>query len=96
MTNNEYITLAALCEHYQIEMTFIEDLKNNDLLEITYLENAPCIHQEALRHLEKMFRLHQDLQINVAGIDAVFHLLNQVEDLQHQIQNLQHRLQIYE
>ncbi len=96
MAKENYITLTTICTAYNVEMTFINDLKENDLLKISYVEDAPCIHQDLLTQLEKILRLHQDLKINVAGIDAVFNLLHQVDDLQLQIGNLQNRLSAYE
>lgn len=96
MAKENYITLTTVCTAYNVEMNFINDLKENDLLKISYVEDAPCIHQDLLTQLEKILRLHKELQINVAGIDAVFNLLHQVDDLQAQVDQLKNRLQIYE
>ncbi|HET8827959.1 MAG TPA: chaperone modulator CbpM [Pelobium sp.] len=96
MVKENYIPLATLCTHYKVEMDFIFELSENDLLEITYLKTEPCIHHERVIYLEKMLRLHQDLQINIAGIDAVFNLLNQVEDLQAEVNELRNRLKVFE
>ncbi len=96
MIKENYIPLVTFCTHYQVEMDFIYELSENDLLEITFLKTEPCIHQERVVYLEKMLRLHQDLQINIAGIDAVFNLLNQVDDLQAEVLALKNRLKVYE
>jgi hypothetical protein len=96
MIKENYIPLVTFCTHYKVEMDFIYDLSDNDLLEIIYIEKNPCIHQDVVAHLEKMLRLHQDLQINVAGIDAVFNLLNQVDALQAEVRNLKNRLKTFE
>ena len=96
MARENYIALTTICTAYNVEMTFINDLKENDLLQIQYDDDAPCIHQDLLTQLEKMLRLHQELKINVAGIDAVFNLLHQVDDLQVEVDQLKNRLRVYE
>lgn len=96
MNKENYISVAQLCSTYEVEMGFIYDLKENDLIELSYLDDRPCIHQDLLEQLEKILRLHHDLQINIEGIQAVFNLVHQVEDLQANIQFLKNRLKIYE
>ncbi|HTN21114.1 MAG TPA: chaperone modulator CbpM [Pelobium sp.] len=96
MIKENYIPLLTLCTHYKVEMDFIYDLSENDLLEIIYIEESPCIHQDVVARLEKMLRLHQDLEINLAGIDAVFNLLNQVDVLQGEVRSLKNRLKTFE
>ena len=41
-------------------------------------------------------RLHYDLDINIEGIDAIYNLLKQVEELQSQIITLRNKLNFYE
>lgn len=96
MSKENYVPILTLCTHYEVEMDFIYDLNENDLLEITYLEKEPCIHQEYVVRLEKILRLHKDLQINLAGINAVFNLLKQVDDLQNEVLVLKNKVKIYE
>lgn len=96
MVRENFIPLVTICTHYKVEMDLMYDLSENDLLEITYIESKPCIEKEKLERLEKILRLHQDLQINIAGIDVVFNLLNQVNDLQEEAERLRAKLNIYE
>lgn len=96
MIKENYIPLLTFCTCYNVEMDFLYDLSENGLLEITYLEQEACIHQDLVWRLEKILRLHEELQINIAGIDAVFNLLNQVEDLQMKVQRLSSKIKIYE
>jgi len=41
-------------------------------------------------------RLHFDLHINLEGLDAVYHLLQRVENLQSEITSLNNKLRLYE
>ena len=47
---------------------------------------------EDLPLLEKMVRLHNELDINPEGIQAIYHLLGQVESLQQEVAALKRRL----
>jgi chaperone modulatory protein CbpM len=43
-----------------------------------------------------MIRLHHDLEINIAGIEAISHLLDRVESLNEDIRMMRNKLQFYE
>ena len=45
--------------------------------------------------LERYTHLYYDLSINVAGIDAIHHMLERIESLQHQVRSLKSELQFY-
>ncbi len=96
MDKENYISLLTICTYYKVEMDFIQELNENDLLEIAYQEKKPYIDSSVLVRLEKILRLHQDLQINLPGIGAIFNLLDQVDDLQSENQALKNRLKVYE
>ena len=46
--------------------------------------------------MEKISRLHDELEINVEGIEAITHLLERIENLQNEIASLENRLRLYE
>lgn len=96
MVKKNYISLVTVCTYYKVEMDFVMELCENDLLEITYQENEPYIDPSVLDKLEKILRLNRDLAINLDGIGAVFNLLEQMDDLKLQNQALRNRLKIYE
>jgi chaperone modulatory protein CbpM len=43
-----------------------------------------------------MIHLHHDLEINIAGIEAITHLLERVEQMQENVRGLRNRLRLYE
>ncbi|HEX7367198.1 MAG TPA: chaperone modulator CbpM [Pelobium sp.] len=96
MANNNFIPLLTICTHYDVDMDLMYDLRENDLLEIIYHESTPCVKVQNLGQLEKMLRLYHDLKLNVAGLDVVFNLLKQIDDLNHELQYLKRKLNIYE
>lgn len=96
MTTAHLIPANQFCEQYQIDISFIQALNESGLIQITTIEQTTFIPEDHLADLEKMIRLHYDLDINVAGIEAISHLLKRVEEMQHQMTQLQNRLRLYE
>ncbi len=54
------------------------------------------IEASAIPQVEKIMRLHFDLNINLEGIDVIINLLQQIETLQEEITQLKRRLSLYE
>lgn len=96
MSTESYIPIKTLCTHYKVETTFIEGLNDYGLIEITTVETSPCIHQNHIKRLESMIRLHDDLHLNYEGIDTALNLLERIEALQSELQSVKRRLGIYE
>lgn len=96
METTHLISIQQFCTHYNVPKTFINALHEYDLVEITITDNENYIKTNQLNDIEKMMRLHYDLKINLEGIDAIYNLLKQVEDLQNQVVTLRNKLTIYE
>ncbi|MGB7786640.1 MAG: chaperone modulator CbpM [Salinimicrobium sp.] len=96
MDHKEYILLSEFCESHEIQYSFIDSLDEFGLLEITVIENNKYIDPEQIRELEKMMRLHYELEINLQGIDAINNLLSRVSEMQERIQYLENRLKRFE
>ena len=96
MENEQLIPVEQFCGHYHIEFSFIQSLSEYGLVEITRLEEVEYVKKEQIKELEKMIRLHYDLDINIEGIDAISHLLQRVDDLRDELNILKNRLRLYE
>jgi chaperone modulatory protein CbpM len=86
------IAITDICTHHEVEYTFISSLNEAGLLEIQIIDATPYISGERLRELEKMIRMHHELEINVAGIEAITHLLQRVEQMQEELRELRNRV----
>ncbi len=96
MEHEKLISIEQFCNHYQADVAFVHLLGMHDLIEVINIEQAPYIHEEEVDRLERLLRLHDDLEINVEGLNAVAQLLSQVNDLQQELNNLRNKLRIYE
>lgn len=96
MASEDLILVRHLCVSHDIEISFVETLQDYGLIEITVIEQEPYISREKLSDLEKMIRLHYELDVNMAGIDIISELLHKIDALQKEQKLLRNRLGLYE
>ena len=96
MELKDFIPIVQLCEHYSVEISFFDELHEEGLISIITLEQTSYLHQDKISDVEKMIRIHQELNINTEGIDAVFNLLQKIDSLQNELNKLHNRLSLYE
>ncbi|HLV42385.1 MAG TPA: chaperone modulator CbpM [Brumimicrobium sp.] len=96
MERQDLILIRTLCVHYKVEVSFFKELDNIGLIEIEVFENDEFIHEEKIGDLEKMIRIHRELDVNIEGIDVVFNLLQKEIQLREEVQELRNRLRFYE
>ena len=96
MTTATLISTNDFCTWHQVEYTFISSLREAGLVEITIVNKTEYIPETQLQKLERMVRMHQDLDINLAGIEAITHLLDRFEAIQQDMRTLKNKLRIYE
>lgn len=94
--DDRYISIIEFCNCHQLEHSFINSLTEHGLIHTVIIEEDEYIEQEQLGHLERILRLHNELEINLEGIDAINHLLERVSRLQDEVRFLQNRLSRYE
>lgn len=96
MSIEQFIPLNQLCTHYKVELSFFTNLNEIGLIEITSIEESLCIHQDKINDIEKIIRMHRELDLNFEGIDIVLNLLEKINDLQIKLINTKNRLRLYE
>jgi hypothetical protein len=93
MASEKLISLRNISSNYQIDISFIHNLNELGLIEVLRVEEDECIDEECLPEVEKLMRMHYDLEINMAGIEAIYHLLQRVNGLQRELISLRNRLE---
>jgi len=96
MKNEHLIPTKAICSHYDIEISFVNALNEMGLIRIEIVEQSHFIHQDQISDLERIIRLHNELNLNLEGIDIVFNLLEKERALQLELTALRNKLRIYE
>ena len=95
MQTEEMIIVNEFCIHHNVELTFVNALKDSGLIEITIVDEKVYMPETQLPYLEKLVRLYQ-LDINLEGIETITYLLSRMNDMQQEILRLNNRLSIYE
>ena len=85
MKGDGLILVKTICIQYEVEYSFIEELQNDKYLEA-----------ERLTDLEKMIRLHQELNINLEGIDVILNLMEKIDHLKYELSAVKNRLLLLE
>lgn len=96
MNIEQLIPVQTICNCYQIEVSFLNGLNEIGLIEINTIETVSYIHEDQIRAIEKMIRLHHELDVNIEGIDVVFNLLHKINELQSDLTAARRRLRMYE
>ncbi len=96
MATQDLILIEKLCLHYKIEFSFFDALDNIGLIEIKTVKENKYLYQNKIGDVEKMIRLHHELNVNMEGIDIVFNLLENEVKLKDEITKLKNKLRLYE
>jgi len=96
METRDLILIEHFCANQEIEISFIDSLNEFGLIDVIIHENNKYLAQEHLKEVEKMMRMHYDLDINMEGIDVISHLLKRIHYLKDELRITQNKLRLYE
>ena len=96
MSIENFIPLNTLCLHYKLEISFFNTLNENGLIEIQLVDEIQYVHKESIYEIEKIVRMHKELEVNIEGIDVVLNLLQKIDALQAELLTVRNRLLLYE
>ena len=96
MDTQELIIVDVFCQEYQIEINLINDLESFGLIETIVHNKNKYLDKNQIVYVEKIIRLHNDLNINKEGIEIILDLLEKEKQLLSEIKYLKNRLDLYE
>lgn len=96
MGAKKFIRIRDFCITYGIEESFVFDLQEYEVIQIKLVDEEPYLREKELPILEKMIRMHQELEINPQGLQAIHHLLEKVSGLQEEVSALKRKLNRFE
>lgn len=95
MIDENYTSIQVICDNYKIDSLLIHDLFDHDIIDIYVVENEKYIHHDYLSKIEKIKRLHFELNINIEGIATILDLLSKNESLEYENLLLRNQLEFY-
>ncbi len=96
MQKEDMVPANEFCLHHDIELSFIHALQDYGMIETIRVEDKIFLPLSQLGRLERIVRLHFELDINLEGIETITHLLERMEAMQENIARLKNRLKAYE
>ncbi|WP_194850469.1 chaperone modulator CbpM [Nonlabens antarcticus] len=96
MNEQAMIPAQTICLHYNVEFSFVDTLQKMGLIHVEIIEQTQFIHKDQISDLEKIIRLHNELEVNLEGIDVVLNLLQKEQELRKELHSLKNRLRLYE
>jgi hypothetical protein len=96
MEKEDLIPANDFCANYNIEISFIRNLHQSGLLDMSVVQGTGYIPAAQIRELEKLVWLHYEMDINLEGIETIQHLLARMQGMQEEMTRLKNRLRLYE
>jgi len=96
MKTENLIPAIEFCTSHGIEFSFIDSLKEFDLIEVITIEKNTYLNLKELPKIEQILLFHKELEINLEGIDVIINLLNRLQKIQYEVTMLKNKLQMYE
>ncbi|AZJ36028.1 chaperone modulator CbpM [Tenacibaculum singaporense] len=96
MSDKELISVQKVIVHHNLDEQFIESIESFQLIEFIIKDSNKYLHTEQLPILEKIIRLHYDLEVNMQGIDVINNMLDRMDSMHKTIQQLENKLKLYE
>lgn len=96
METNNLIQLAQFCSIQNVDAAFILALQEYELVELVLIEEIHYLPLTQLPTVEKMVRLHYELDINLEGIDAIATLLKKIDALEQELIATKNKLRVFE
>jgi len=82
MDENTIISIQDFCSYYDVSVSFLNELSNFGLITVYEQDDVKHLKTDDLDLIEKLMRLHFDLNINFEGLDVILNLLNKISELQ--------------
>lgn len=96
METTNLILVEKCCANLEVEFSFINSLNDYGLIEIIVLEDKKYIANEQLKDVERAIHFHHELNINMEGIDVIYNLLQQIDNLQEELRVTKNKLNLFD
>ena len=89
------ISVHKFCLTYHVPQSFIDSLYSYELIELIEIKTDKHIQIEDINRIERLMRMHYELNVNFEGLDIISNLINQIKTLQEDVTILRNRIDFY-
>ncbi len=93
--NGSRLLYSECLRIYDVEESFIESLQEVGLIQVVHQDDERFIEYDDLSDLEQFVRWRYEMDINVEGIEALYHMLERMRLLQSEIDRIRNELRFY-
>jgi len=90
------ISVQTFCVHYKVPTSFIDSLSHYELIQLIEVETTLHIPIKEITKIERLMRLHYDLEVNFEGLDVINNMVSKINSLQSEVISLKNKLEFYE
>lgn len=83
------IRIEEFCRYYSADISFVHSLHDSGLISVDTEDEHYFIPLDEMPRVERFVRMHYDLEINLAGLETIDHLLEKMDLLQREVLRLQ-------
>lgn len=88
------VLIDHFCSNCGVDISFVTLLNDYGIVDITVVNDKKYISNEQLKKVERALYFHNELNINMEGIDVIHHLLHQIGDLQEELRIANNKLDL--
>jgi len=92
MEMDNLILISDFCDGHAVEVSFLTKLQNSGLINIISDKGTLYLDRKELYLIEKIIVFHNELDINIEGVEVVVHLLQKIETMQGEMEYLKNQL----
>jgi len=96
MDKEHLIPAQLFCTYHEVEISFVSSLNEYGLIHTTRIDEEDYIDETELEKLERLTRLHNELEVNLQGIDVISHMLERMQQMQEELRVLREKVKFYE
>lgn len=96
METNNLILVEEFCANCNINFSFIDSLNDFGIVEIVVIQEKKYVPFSQLKVLERAIHFHDELHINLEGIEVIHNLLSKINDLQEELRITKNKLSLFE
>jgi chaperone modulatory protein CbpM len=93
MPFTKYIPIEDFSAQCELELHLLKEFADFGLISVHMIEERECLNVDDVDEIERLVRLHKDLNINKEGIDIIVKMRQEILSLSNELESTRYKLQ---